>query len=135
MHHLETIKTIAKVYLSNRECPVQKAVYHNLPELKLRKIFLAICFVNVNAPEERIQVLVSEKELSELPDDSSNIFKKSNNDYYLERPSATFLNGKYSILDDFCYAQFLAYYTFENKSSKTGEYQQIENNYEECPYR
>ena len=41
----------------------------------------------------------------------------------MERPSAIFWNGKYSILDDFCYAEFLAYYTFENKPSKTGEYQ------------
>ena len=24
--------------------------------------------------------------------------------YYVEKPSATFCNGKYSILDDFCYA-------------------------------
>ena len=29
-------------------------------------------------------MLVSEKELSELPDDSSNIFKKSNIDRYIE---------------------------------------------------
>ena len=81
------------------------------------------------------------KKLSKLPDDSSNIFKKSNIDRYMERPSATFCNGKYSILDNFCYAEFLAYYTFENKPSNTGEYQpeglddnSIENNHEECSY-
>ena len=33
----------------------------------------------------------------------------------MERPNATFCNGKYNILDDFCYAEFLAYYTDENK--------------------
>ena len=43
---------------------------------------------------------ISQKELTELPDNNPNIFKKS---------SATFCNGKYSILDDFCYADFLAY--------------------------
>ena len=37
--------------------------------------------------------------------------------------SATLCNGKYSILGDFCCAKCLAYYTLENKSSKTGEYQ------------
>ena len=38
------------------------------------------------------------KELSELPDDSPNIFKKSNIERYAERPSATFCNGKYIVL-------------------------------------
>ena len=70
MHHHDTMKTIAKAYLSSRECSVQEAVYHILPELKLRRIFPAVCFVITNLPEERIKVLVSEKELSELPDDS-----------------------------------------------------------------
>ena len=29
------------------------------------------------------------------------MFKKSNTDRYMERPSATFCNGKYNVLDDF----------------------------------
>ena len=33
-------------------------------------------YVNKNLPEERVQVLLSEKQFSELPDDSPNIFKK-----------------------------------------------------------
>ena len=49
-------------------------MYH-LPELKLRRIFPAVYFVNTNPPEERIQVLLSEKELSKLPDNSPNIFR------------------------------------------------------------
>ena len=59
----------------------------------------------------------------------------------MERPNATFCNGKYSMVDDFCYTEFLAYYTLGNKPSKTGEYQPdelddnlIENNHEECSY-
>ena len=90
---------------------------------------------------ERVRVLFSENKLRELTDNSPKIFKKSNIDRYLERPSATFCNGKYSILDDFCYAKFSVYYAFENKSSKTGEYQSdelndnlIENNHEECSH-
>ena len=122
MHHHDTMKTIAKAYLSNQECSVQEAVYHILPELKLRRIFPAVYYVNTNPPEERVQVLLSEKELSELPGNSPNILKKFNIDCYMDRPSATFCNGKYSIFDDFCYAEFLAYYTFGNKPSKTGEY-------------
>ena len=117
------MKTIAKAYLNSGECSVQEAVYHILPELKLNRIFPTVYFVNTNLPEERIQVLLSEKELSELPDDSPNISKKSNIDSYVERPSGTFCNGKYIAFNDFYYAEFLAYYTLANKSSDSCEYQ------------
>ena len=124
-----------------RECSVQEAVYHILPELKLSTIFPTVYFVNTNLPEERVQVLLPEKELSRLPDDSTNVFKRSNIDRYMERPSATFCNGKYRVLNDFCHAEFLAYYTLENKSNMTYEYQPdelddnlIENNIKECSY-
>ena len=53
-------------------------MYHYLPELKLRIIFSALHIFNINLPEEGVQVLLSEKGLRELPDDSPNIFKKSN---------------------------------------------------------
>ena len=139
MDHHGTMKTIAKAFLSNRECLVQETVYHILPELKLRRIFPALYFVNTNLPEERVQVLLPEKELGKLPGDSPNIFKRLNIDRYMERPSTVFCNGKYSVLNDFCYAEFLAYYTLENKLNKTCEYQSdelhdylIENNHEEC---
>ena len=61
MHCHDTMKTIAKAYLSNRRCSVQEAVYHILAELKLRRIFSAVYFVNTNLPEERVQVLLPEK--------------------------------------------------------------------------
>ena len=96
--------------------------------MKLRRIFPSVYFVNKNRPEERVQVLLSEKELSELPDNSPNIFKKSNIDRHGERPSATFCIGKYSILDNFCYKDFLVYYTFKNKASKAGKYRPDELN-------
>ena len=80
--------------MNSRERSVHEVIYHILPELRLRRIFPDVYFVNTNLPEERVQVLLSEKELSELPDDSSNIFRKSNKDRYVERPNATFCNGK-----------------------------------------
>ena len=59
----------------------------------------------------------------------------------MERPRATFCNGKYSIFYNFFCTEFLPYYTLENKSNKTCEYQPdelhenlIENNYGECSY-
>ena len=141
MHHHDTMKTIARAYLSNREFCVREVVHHILPELKLRRIFPAVYFVNIKLSEETIEVLLPEKEPSELPDDSKNIFKRSNIDRYMERPSATLCNGKYIVLNDFCYAEFLAYYTAENKTSKTCEYppdeldyKLIENSHEEGSY-
>ena len=107
--------------------------------MELRRIFPIDYFVNTNLPEERIQLLLLEKEPNKLPDDSPNIFKISNGDHYMERPSATFCNGKYNVSMNFCYSDFLAYYTLENNSSKTFEYQPdefddnlIETNHEEC---
>ena len=89
-----------------------------LPELKLRRIFPAKHFVNTKPPEKRIQVLFSKKEIRELPGDGPNILNKSNIDCYMERPSATFCNGKYSILSNFCYAEFLAYCILINNQTR-----------------
>ena len=92
MNHHITLQTIAIAYLSNLEFSVQEAVYYILLELNLRRIFPAVYFVTRNFPEERVQVLLSEEELSELLYDSANIFKKSNIERYLERSSATCCN-------------------------------------------
>ena len=61
MRHYETMETPAKAYLSNHECSVQEAVCHSLPELKLKRIFMAMYVVNTNLPKERVQVLLPEK--------------------------------------------------------------------------
>ena len=113
-------------------------MYHILPELKLRGIFPAVYFVNTNTPEERVQLLLLKKNLANFQTIAKH-FKKSNINRYMVRPSATSCNSKYVKLDNFCHAEFLAHYTFENKPSKTGEYQPdelddnlIENNHEEC---
>ena len=122
MHYHETMKTIAKAYLTNTDSFVQEKVYHILPELKLRIIFPAVYFVNTYIPEERPQILLSKKELRKLLDDGSDIFKKSNIYRCMEKPISTFCNEKYSILNNFCYAEFLTYYKLENKSNKTCKY-------------
>ena len=61
IHHNDTMATIAKAYVSNRGYTVPysaRSVYHILPELKLRTIFLAVYSVNVNPPEEKVQVFL-----------------------------------------------------------------------------
>ena len=54
------MKTITKTYSGNRECSVQYAICNTLPELKIRRIFPPVFFVNTNLPEERVQLLLSE---------------------------------------------------------------------------
>ena len=41
----------------------------------------------------------------------------------MESLTGTFYSGKHSVLDNFCFTEFLEYYALENKSSKTFEYQ------------
>ena len=55
------LEKIAKAYLNSRECSFQEAVYHILPELELKINFPTLYFVNTNLPNERIQILLSEK--------------------------------------------------------------------------
>ena len=54
MHHHDTMKAIAKAYLSNRVFSVQEAVHHILSELKLRRIFPTVYSVNTIPPEDRV---------------------------------------------------------------------------------
>ena len=95
-HHHSTMKTIAKAYLRNRQSSVQETVYHILPE------FSGCVFININLSEEKVQVLLSQKKLRGLPEDSPNIFKKLNIDRYIQRASATFSNGQCCVKVDFC---------------------------------
>ena len=62
----------------------------------------AVYFVNTTLTEKRVRV--SEKQLSELPDDSPNIFKKSNIEHYMERPSALFCNEKHTVINNSSHA-------------------------------
>ena len=74
---LESMKTIARAYAAKRECSVQEAVYHVMPELWLRKTFPGVIFANSNLPENRYRMFRSEEEIRELPDDSTDIFKRN----------------------------------------------------------
>ena len=109
----DRMQKLAIAFLSHRQCSMQEAVYQLMPELWLRKTFPVVTFANTNLPDIRYRMCKNKKELSELPEDSTDVFKKNNLDRYLERPNATFKGGRYSVLDNFCYAQFLAYYVLD----------------------
>ena len=84
-------------------------------------MFPAIYFVNTNVPQERTQVLLSKKELNELTNGSTNTFWKSDIYWYIDRRNTFFSGGKCSALDTFCYAEFSAFYTFDNKPDHRGK--------------
>ena len=76
-NNYDQMKLIARAYASKRECSVQEAVYHIMQELWLRKVFPLVLFANTNLPENRYRVCVCEKEIKQLPESSTDIFKKN----------------------------------------------------------
>ena len=92
-----------------RECIVQEAVYHIMPELMLRKTFAAVVFANTNIPENRFRVYLDKKEIKDLPEDLADIFKKNMVDRYVGQPDLTFAAGKYAMADQMCYDEFMRY--------------------------
>ena len=75
--HFDTMKNILQAYTSKHGCSVCETVYHVLPELHLRRFFPPVYFVNINLPQEPSKLLRTEKELKNLPDNSTNIFKRN----------------------------------------------------------
>ena len=116
------MKSIFKADISNRARSVQEAAYHILPLLHLRRVFHGVQFGNTNLPEVRPQMLQTEETSSFLRDDSTDIFKRNNIDSYLARTSVSFCDGKYSILDSFCFAEFTAYHSLVYKVKETNNY-------------
>ena len=61
------------------------------------------------------------EKIDEQYEDGIDVFKRNMMDRYLDRPNRTFSNGKYSILDCFCYAELLAHYYLLPKNSIDSE--------------
>ena len=98
----EQMKSVANVYLNKRECSVQGCVYHILPGQWLRKTLPGVIFANSNMPEKRFRIFLCKNEISDLPEDSKNLFKRNMVDGYIDRPDMTSFGGKYSLLNSFC---------------------------------
>ena len=121
LNAFEQMKSISKAYSTKRECSVQEAVYHVMPELWLRKTFPGVIFANSNLPEHRYRVCRSEAELLEMPDDSTDVFKRNMLDRYIDRPNHRFAGGKYRELDTFCFAEFIAHYYLAPRKTEDEE--------------
>ena len=53
----QQMKNVAHAYASKRECSVQEAVYHIMPELWLRKFFPGVTYANSNLQEKRMKLV------------------------------------------------------------------------------
>ena len=65
-------------------------IYQVMPELWLTKVYedlgvLYNLYVNSNIPEKRVRMMLSKKEIFELPEDSTNIYKRNMVSRYLIR--------------------------------------------------
>ena len=81
-----------------------------------------VVFINSNLPECRYRIFRKKEELDEPPDDSTDIFQRNMLDRYTDRPDSHFQNGKYAILENLCFAEFISYYYVESKINETSNY-------------
>lgn len=86
-----------------------------MPELWLRKIFPSTVFVSTDLPDKRIRVAKSKKELDDLGDDSTYIYKSNIIERYSIRPKSI------PAVDNLCLAEFAAYYykDYRRENSET----------------
>ena len=89
------MKSVAHAYASRRECSLQEAVYQIMPEIWLRRVFPGVLYVNSNIPEKRIRMMLSKKEIAELPEDSTDIYKRNMNRYMISPHGALFEQLRY----------------------------------------
>ena len=61
--YYEQMKTIAHSYSLKRECSLQDALYHIMPELWLRKVFAAFFNVISHVTEKKVEMILSNREL------------------------------------------------------------------------
>ena len=110
LDNYQQMKSVAQTHLNKRECSIQECVYQVLSGQWLRKTFSGVIFANSNIPEKRYRICREEKDISQLPEDSRDIFKRNMIDSYIDRSNLSFCGVKYSVLDSFCFAEFLQYY-------------------------
>ena len=71
----EQMKSAAHAYVSMCECSLHEAVYQIMPNLWLRNVFPGVLYENSNISEKQVKMMLSKKEIFELPEDSTNVMK------------------------------------------------------------
>ncbi|RUA05461.1 MAG: hypothetical protein DSY43_04560, partial [Gammaproteobacteria bacterium] len=98
------LRKIGAAFLSTREVSSQECVYRCMPELWLRKIFPGTVFVSTDLPNKRLRVAKSQKELDDLEDECTDIFKSNIIERYSLRPTSN------AAVNKLCLADFAAHY-------------------------
>ena len=75
----------------------------SITELWLRKVFPGVLYVNSNIPEERLRMMLSKKEIFELPEGRADIYRRNMVSRYLIRPHD-------KMFEHFCCALFIKRY-------------------------
>ena len=122
MKQKDAMFKLASAFTNSRQLSVNEAVYHCLPEMKLRWVFPGVSFVDTNLPANRIRICKSEQEIKELNPDSTDVFKSGIIDKYMDRPNRTFSNGKYASVANICLALFASYYRVDY-AKESNDYQ------------
>ena len=80
------MKSVVHPYVLKRECSLQQAVDQIIPELWWRKVFPEVLYVHSNIPENRVRRILSKKEIAELTEDSTDIYKRNMVNGFMVRP-------------------------------------------------
>ena len=80
-----------------------------MPELWLRKVFPGVLYPNNTIPEKRVRMMLSKKEIFELPEDSTDIYKRNMVSMYLIRQQN-------EMFEHLCYALFIKRYQLKRKN-------------------
>ena len=102
----EKMQLLGNKFLNASEFSAQEAVFYTLP-LPLSKLSRQCVFINTSAPEKRILVVKSKKELECLPPESEDIYQKTVINHYAQRPSN---------LENVCLAHFTAWYNYSKNN-------------------
>ena len=100
-----------------------------MSEVRLRKMFPRVFFLNSNLPEKFYKIFKKKGKIDELPDDSTDLFQRNMLDRYLDQPTRGFENGKYNIIDQLCFAEFLSvcYIDPKYKDCSSNDYHNLLN--------
>ena len=77
LHNYQQMKSVGSAYVTKRKCSIQECVHHFLAGQWLQKTFPGVTFANSYFSEKRYQICRDEKDISELPEDLTGIFKKN----------------------------------------------------------
>ena len=96
---------------SKKECSLQEAVYQIMPVLCLKEVFPGLLYVNSNIPEKLVRMMLSKKEIAELPESSTDIYKRNMMNRYMIRPHD-------ALFEQLRYALFIRRYYLQTKPTE-----------------